>query len=273
MAGQRVAVVGGANSAGQAALQLARFASHVTILVRGSSLEAGMSDYLVQEIRATPNIDVCLNTTVVDGRGRSRREAVTVENIVTREGAGLAAAAADAGVGQGGVTQCPDHEPEEESFDGGTLAGAGPGEFTGEGVDAGFDFGRVGQGDGAGCAEERVEILVALEQMVKVAVGDGDDPATGVAVPGKAVDDPGGDEQQAGRFEVDAFAVCAHRSAAFGDQDDMVEVAVEMRLDRPLAGAGAVVQAFNMDEALRNAALRLSVKIEAGDGSGHGRVR
>ena len=52
-----VFVVGGANSAGQAALHLATYASQVTLLVRGASLRAGMSDYLVHQVEATPNID------------------------------------------------------------------------------------------------------------------------------------------------------------------------------------------------------------------------
>ena len=55
MAAEHVCVVGGANSAGQAALHLAKFASRVTMLVRGGSLAASMSDYLVTQIarRAT----------------------------------------------------------------------------------------------------------------------------------------------------------------------------------------------------------------------------
>ena len=71
MAGQEVYVIGGANSAGQAALHLARFASRVTLLVRGQSLAAGMSDYLVRQLEETPNLDVRLGTRVVDGRGRA----------------------------------------------------------------------------------------------------------------------------------------------------------------------------------------------------------
>ena len=53
-----VFVVGGANSAGQAALHLARYARTVTMVVRASSLDAGMSHYLVQEVEATANISV-----------------------------------------------------------------------------------------------------------------------------------------------------------------------------------------------------------------------
>jgi len=67
-----VFVVGGANSAGQAALHLAKYAANVTLVVRGSSLAAGMSDYLVRQIEATPNVVVRLRTQVVGGRGDTR---------------------------------------------------------------------------------------------------------------------------------------------------------------------------------------------------------
>ena len=83
MAGEQVYVVGGANSAGQAALHLARFAARVTLLVRGDSLAAGMSDYLITQLQATANIDVRLRTRVVDGHGEVRLEALTVEDVRT----------------------------------------------------------------------------------------------------------------------------------------------------------------------------------------------
>jgi thioredoxin reductase (NADPH) len=83
MGGEDVYVVGGANSAGQAALHLARFAARVTLLVRGDSLAAGMSDYLVTQLRATPNVEVRLGTRVVDGHGEARLEALTVEDVRT----------------------------------------------------------------------------------------------------------------------------------------------------------------------------------------------
>jgi thioredoxin reductase (NADPH) len=67
--GLEVYVVGGANSAGQAALHLARFARRVTLLVRAGSLAAGMSHYLARQIEATPNVDVRLHTDVVGGGG------------------------------------------------------------------------------------------------------------------------------------------------------------------------------------------------------------
>jgi thioredoxin reductase (NADPH) len=84
LSGQPVAVVGGANSAGQAALHLARYASHVTLLVRGSSLEKGMSQYLIEELRATANLTVRLGTQVVDAHGNTRLEGLVVEDVDSR---------------------------------------------------------------------------------------------------------------------------------------------------------------------------------------------
>jgi thioredoxin reductase (NADPH) len=69
MAGRDAFVVGGANSAGQAALHLAEYARQVTVVVRASSLAAGMSHYLVQQLEASPNITVRLETEVVGGGG------------------------------------------------------------------------------------------------------------------------------------------------------------------------------------------------------------
>jgi thioredoxin reductase (NADPH) len=83
MAGEDVQVVGGANSAGQAALHLARFAAHVTLLVRGDSLAASMSHYLIAQLQATPNVEVRLCTRVVDGHGEGRLEALTVQDVRT----------------------------------------------------------------------------------------------------------------------------------------------------------------------------------------------
>jgi thioredoxin reductase (NADPH) len=83
MAGQEVLVVGAGNSAGQAALHLARFAARVTILVRGESLAASMSDYLIQELATTRNVEVRAHTRVVDGRGEDRLESVLVEDTRT----------------------------------------------------------------------------------------------------------------------------------------------------------------------------------------------
>jgi len=80
VAGEDVFVVGGANSAGQAALHLAKYAARVNLLVRGASLAAGMSDYLVRQIEATSNVVVRLGTQVVDGRGDTRLQSLTLQD-------------------------------------------------------------------------------------------------------------------------------------------------------------------------------------------------
>lgn len=83
-AGLDVYVVGGANSAGQAALDLARFAAHVTLVVRGGSIAEGMSDYLVKQIEAAENIAVRLNTRVIDGGGDGRLERLVLHDAAGR---------------------------------------------------------------------------------------------------------------------------------------------------------------------------------------------
>jgi thioredoxin reductase (NADPH) len=76
--GQQVFVVGGANSAGQAALFFSRYASKVTMVVRGASLQKGMSRYLVDQIKGTPHIEVLPRTEVLEVHGEDRLEAVTL---------------------------------------------------------------------------------------------------------------------------------------------------------------------------------------------------
>ncbi|WP_107771468.1 FAD-dependent oxidoreductase [Nocardioides sediminis] len=83
--GGEVFVVGGANSAGQAALHLAHYARQVTLVVRASSLDIGMSHYLVQQIGATPNIEVRTDTEVVDGGGDGWLEHLTLRRRGTLE--------------------------------------------------------------------------------------------------------------------------------------------------------------------------------------------
>jgi len=83
MQGQEVFVVGGANSAGQAAVHLARYAARVTLLVRGPSLTDSMSEYLIKEIAGTPNIAVRPNTVVTGGGGTGRLEALTLQDRIT----------------------------------------------------------------------------------------------------------------------------------------------------------------------------------------------
>jgi len=80
MRGRRVFVVGAGNSAGQAAVHLARWASQVTILVRGQSLAQSMSDYLVRMIDAAPNIDVTYGVQVVGGAGSDRLGSLVLED-------------------------------------------------------------------------------------------------------------------------------------------------------------------------------------------------
>lgn len=71
-------IVGGANSAGQAAVYFSRYASTVTMLVRGESLDKEMSRYLIDQIYNTKNIRVRLRTTVVKVHGEDRLEAITI---------------------------------------------------------------------------------------------------------------------------------------------------------------------------------------------------
>jgi thioredoxin reductase (NADPH) len=80
IAGRDVYVVGGANSAGQAALYLARYARSVTLVVRAQSLAAGMSHYLVSQLDGTPRLEVRLGTEVVGGGGNGRLEQLVLRD-------------------------------------------------------------------------------------------------------------------------------------------------------------------------------------------------
>jgi thioredoxin reductase (NADPH) len=80
MTGSRVFVVGAGNSAGQAALHLAKYAEQVTLLVRGDALGRGMSDYLVKELQANDAITVRLGTQVVAAGGAGRLEQLTLHD-------------------------------------------------------------------------------------------------------------------------------------------------------------------------------------------------
>lgn len=75
-----VVVAGGGNSAGQAVVHLAAFARQVTLVVRADSLEKGMSDYLVQQIHRTPNIDVRLQAEVIGGEGGELLESLAIRD-------------------------------------------------------------------------------------------------------------------------------------------------------------------------------------------------
>jgi thioredoxin reductase (NADPH) len=80
MEGQKVFIVGAGNSAGQAALHLARHAASVTMLVRGQSISRTMSHYLVKEIVSTPNLAVRLRTQVIGGDGEGWLETITIRD-------------------------------------------------------------------------------------------------------------------------------------------------------------------------------------------------
>ena len=80
---REVHVVGGGNSAGQAAMYLSKYASKVTLLVRGSSLAASMSEYLITELEAAENIEVCMNTRVIAGGGEGRLEYLVLEDSIS----------------------------------------------------------------------------------------------------------------------------------------------------------------------------------------------
>jgi thioredoxin reductase (NADPH) len=88
-----VYIVGGANSAGQAAMYFSRYAKSVTLLVRGDSLAKGMSQYLVAQIEATPNITVLLNSSVREVKGEGRLETVTIADAATGQAATMPATA------------------------------------------------------------------------------------------------------------------------------------------------------------------------------------
>lgn len=79
--GQDVCVLGGANSAGQGALFFARYAGTVTMILRAASLSKGMSNYLVERIKATPNIKVLTETQLCSFSGSGKLEKVTLRNI------------------------------------------------------------------------------------------------------------------------------------------------------------------------------------------------
>ena len=83
MRGRTVFVAGGANSAGQAALHLAKWAAQVTILVRAPSLADSMSDYLIRQIGATPNIDVRYHVQVAGGTGAGHLQSLVLEDTAT----------------------------------------------------------------------------------------------------------------------------------------------------------------------------------------------
>ncbi|HZG37113.1 MAG TPA: FAD-dependent oxidoreductase [Nodosilinea sp.] len=81
--GEDVYMIGGANSAGQAAMNFAKHARSVTMLVRGDSLTKSMSQYLIEQIAATPNITVQTHTSVIEAKGGTQLESLVLQNAVT----------------------------------------------------------------------------------------------------------------------------------------------------------------------------------------------
>jgi thioredoxin reductase (NADPH) len=91
MRGQKVFVAGAGNSAGQAAVHLAKWADQVTILVRGHSLAQSMSDYLIRMIGAAPNIDIAYGVQVAGGAGADRLESLVLEDRASGQRRGVPA--------------------------------------------------------------------------------------------------------------------------------------------------------------------------------------
>jgi len=80
-----VFIVGGGNSAGQAAMYLSKFAKQVNILIRKDNLSYTMSSYLIDQINGVDNISVCTSREVIEAKGNERLEQLTIKNITTGE--------------------------------------------------------------------------------------------------------------------------------------------------------------------------------------------
>jgi thioredoxin reductase (NADPH) len=83
MRGRNVFVAGAGNSAGQTALHMAKWASRVTVLVRAESLAGSMSDYLIRQIGATPNVDVSYRVQVADGTGTGHLQSLILQDTAS----------------------------------------------------------------------------------------------------------------------------------------------------------------------------------------------
>ncbi len=114
LTGEHACVVGGGNSAGQAALHLAEFAKSVTIVVRSKTLAASMSDYLVKSIERAPNIDICFETEITGGGGNGRLEWIDLKDRTTEAVERVAAAALFVLIG---ADPCTDWLPSEVQRD------------------------------------------------------------------------------------------------------------------------------------------------------------
>jgi thioredoxin reductase (NADPH) len=83
MRGRNVFVAGAGNSAGQTALHMAKWASRVTVLVRAESLAGSMSDYLIRQLGASPNVDVSYRVQVADGTGTSHLQSLILQDTAS----------------------------------------------------------------------------------------------------------------------------------------------------------------------------------------------
>jgi thioredoxin reductase (NADPH) len=83
--GEDVYVVGGANSAGQAAVYFSRFARSVNMLIRSNTVTKGMSQYLVDQIKQIPNINIETEAEVTEAHGNGHLEGITITNRATGE--------------------------------------------------------------------------------------------------------------------------------------------------------------------------------------------
>jgi thioredoxin reductase (NADPH) len=108
--GQHVFLVGGGNSAGQAAMFFANYAKKVSLLVRGPSLNESMSHYLIQQLATKHNIEICTRCRIVRVEGQQRLEAIVVEHQDTGELVSEPASAVFAFIGADAQTAwLPDH--------------------------------------------------------------------------------------------------------------------------------------------------------------------
>ncbi|MDT3401517.1 FAD-dependent oxidoreductase [Mucilaginibacter terrae] len=82
---KQVYIIGGGNSAGQAAMYLSKFAQKVNIVIRREDLTATMSAYLIEQIAGTPNIEVLAFTEVIEARGENSLKELTIINVNTKE--------------------------------------------------------------------------------------------------------------------------------------------------------------------------------------------
>ncbi|MFN2489642.1 MAG: FAD-dependent oxidoreductase [Actinomycetota bacterium] len=123
--GGDVLIVGGGNSAGQAAIHLSAYASNVTLVVRGDSLADSMSDYLIKMIESASNVRVWFNSEVVDARGEGRLESVVLRNSRSGREETVAAAALFVLIGAQPYTEWLPDEIERDRW-GFVLTGGEP---------------------------------------------------------------------------------------------------------------------------------------------------